>query len=276
MEYKKYTEIIDKILNAFEIPERFGRCYNDEKVEFDFIEYREKITEAISKITPITVCNGVSKMVIVPTEYPFVIKIPFNGYFSLDTESMPDFWESREDLSMAEISLFYEEASEKRHDWIETHLEEITYFEYFDGACDDNPSDYCLDELQKYEIVKKKNFAPIFAGTYYYTSKDGTNIYIQEKAVAYEDRDSATSQIKISRESLEKAKNIQDDSGFYVPSEWLATALECYGEKFVTKFFDYATKDEDELYLWDDMHNGNLGYRLDGTPCFIDFSGWRD
>lgn len=274
MEYKKYAEIIDKILNTFEIPEKFGQYYGDEKIEFDFTEYRNKITKAINKITPITICSGVSKMVIVPKKYPFVIKIPFNGFFSLDTESMPDFWGSRTSLTLEEMNLFYEEAAEKKDNWIKTHLKEITYFEPFEYACDDNPSDYCLDELQKYEIIKEKNFAPFFAGTYYYTSKDGTNIYIQEKAIAYEN--STTSQIKISRESLEKAKNIQDDSGFYVPSTWLATALECYGEKFVTKFFNYATEDEDELRLWEDMHNGNLGYRPDGTPCFIDFSGWRD
>lgn len=274
MEYKKYAEIIDKILNAFEIPEKFGQYYGNERIDFNFAEYSNKIKKAINKITPITICSGVSKMVIVPKKYPFVIKIPFNGSFLLDTESIPDFWQAREDLSMEEMNLFYEEAAEKRDNWIKTHLKEITYFEPFEYACDDDSSDYCLDELQKYEIIKEKNFAPFFAETYYYTSKDGTNIYIQEKAIAYEDK--TTSQIKISRESLEKAKNIQDNSGFYVPDPWLATALECYGEKFVTNFFNYATEDEDELRLWEDMHNGNLGYRLDGTPCFIDFSGWRD
>ena len=41
-------------------------------------------------------------------------------------------------------------------------------------------------------------------------------------------------------------------------------------------FTTISKEDEDELCLWEDMHNGNLGYRLDGTPCFIDFSGWRD
>ena len=50
MEYKKYAEIIDKILNAFEIPEKFGQYYGDEKIEFNFIEYSDKITKAINKL----------------------------------------------------------------------------------------------------------------------------------------------------------------------------------------------------------------------------------
>lgn len=274
MEYKKYTEIIDKILNSFEIPREFGRYYGDEKIDFDFDDFSNKITKIINKITPINICYGVSKMVIVPKKYPFVIKIPFNGYFSMDTSSMPNFYIRENSIPTNKISDFYREAAEKREDWIETHLEDIVYFESFECACEDNPSDYCLDELQKYQIVTEKSFSPFFAGTYYYTAKNGRNIYIQEKAIAY--CDSSTSQIKISKGTLEKAKKMQDDLYSDFPREWLATAIECYGETFVTEFLNYVSKDEDELYLWEDMHCGNLGYRLNGTPCIIDFSGWRD
>ena len=264
-----YKTIIDSILDSFTIPANFGTCENGE-IENIYYKHIKRLCKHISKkITPITIEHGVSKLVIIPRDYPFVIKIPFIGIFEVNDDLIPKFYDYEGHKNPDELAEFYNKQSKTKSKWMKQHYKEILSFYEFENACDEDCSDYCLDELQKYEKVANKDFSAFFAKTFWYCNKNGRNIYIQEKANPYS---SSRSTIIPSKKSAEKANKLSAD----FPKDWLAVAIECYGENIVESFLNYADIDEDDIEIYCDMHYGNFGYRPNGTPCLIDFSGWRD
>ena len=57
-------------------------------------------------------------------------------------------------------------------------------------------------------------------------------------------------------------------------TEWIAICLDKYGKSKVERFLYYC--ENIDLDILDDIHNGNYGYRTNGTPCIIDYSGYAD
>ena len=53
---------------------------------------------------------------------------------------------------------------------------------------------------------------------------------------------------------------------------WIANAIEKYGLEAYRKFVDFIYNQRPEVS--GDLHLGNVGYRLDGTPCILDYAGW--
>lgn len=272
-----YKDEIDTILNAFNIPENLGRGYFDfysnigkELEDYQLRNFIDDIVSDISAYTPISVRYGVSKLVIIPQNFPFVIKIPFNGCFYFNDSEMPDFGEKYSEKDFSTSKEYYDFITEKEEEWAVENFEESTFFEPFTEANKEFPEDYCFEEFQIYETVKDRGFSDFFANTIFYTEKDGRKIYIQEKACTYK----AGGKTSPSKKSLNKVQKLGIHS--YFGNSWIALAIDFYGEALVQKFLDYIEIDEDDIDVGNDMHNDNYGYRLDGSPCIIDFSGWRE
>lgn len=135
----KDVQIAREIALHLELPEQFGGSE-----DFDASEYEYQFQDFIEG--DFYVSCGVSKMVIVIDELPFVIKIPFNGRWEMD-------WENEDQL----------------------------YFCEFAEACDSDCTDYCLDELEKTLSIQDTEFAQFVPDMVDIGRFCGHEIYIQEK-----------------------------------------------------------------------------------------------
>ena len=238
-------KLVDDFLEAiFPLPKRFGiivgqRHYtsdDDEDTDMDGDLFCLK-TEIWGVDQSASVMYGVSKIVITsPNLNGVVIKIPFNGYFILD------------------------EITRENYIWYP--------FKYASGT---DCNDYCLTEFEKYQHLTMAKLNCFAAETEFYKEIDGVRIFLQEEVIP--ENDSCTIH-NPSKRSKDLADKWYDEDKFKIEPEWIANCLDKYGESKVENFLYYCTNiDEDILQ---DTHGGNYGYRKDGTPCLLDFSGYND
>ena len=233
---------LEKIKQAFynvKIPNEFGGNIEEEEYGWVFDWVEDNIIPLLDGTYEIE--HGVSKVVLVPAEGDYVIKIPFNGtYYSI-----------------------YDEDGD---------IEDEEWSEYY-NAPEECGWDYCAAEVEVYNMAKEHNVDCFFARTEFLCStKNYHPIYIQEKvktryAFAYD-------AIKPSEKSLKdyKEKYKKDYCGGVLRVDnWTALCLDKYGTDITKKFSDFLYDNPDVNC---DMHSGNYGFRLDKTPCLIDFSGW--
>lgn len=127
--------------------------------------------------------------------------------------------------------------------------------------------DYCAEEAAIYADAVKHGVAQFFAKTVYggMTNDGITPYYISERVCNFYDK---CDKCKIaSKDSLEKAKKAKSEICF----EWLAMAYEWYGEDAVNALLKFI-----ELEEIGDFHSGNVGFRADGSPVILDYSGFHE
>jgi hypothetical protein len=128
-------------------------------------------------------------------------------------------------------------------------------------------SDYCKIEKEIYEKANKASLAMFFTKVdLLCETKEGYPIYVAERVSSFYDEDYYDSS---SRDSREKANSIMEEAHTYINDEWAGVALEKYGEELFKKFLNFI--DDEDI---NDLHSGNIGFRKDGTPCLLDFSGY--
>lgn len=228
---------LDKMLKelADVIPENFGLYDNDDEVD----NYLDGVIYDIvsSYYTGVQLEHGVSKYVIITEALPFVIKIPFNGHWNDEVDENEDY--------------YFEE------------------FHYANDLCGDGShTDYCADELAKYELAESKHLNLFFAETSLYTIINEIPFYTQEKVHTYYNHNSSSTKAlsDISEEYSNKMEELN------LSSWWMAEAILRYGALIIDSFINFVQ----EYSLDEDMHTGNYGFRADGSPVLIDWSGWRD
>ena len=232
------TALIDKFLEAvFPLPEHFGMIDTPEG-DFLPVDY-EEFYNAVSSVDSEAIVNfGMTKIVIYsPSLNGVVIKIPFNGVF--------DIYDEEED------------------------------FRYFENAGASDTSDYCLAEYEKYKALYLQGLECFLARTMFYTKKDNVRVFLQEEIREYSSFDLKRKKIHASIESKELAKTIIHRSRkcpFH--REWLEDCIEVYGFEKVQDFMCYCENVDNEITQ--DMHSGNYGYRPNGLPAILDFSGYYD
>lgn len=128
-------------------------------------------------------------------------------------------------------------------------------------------TDYCYSEMDIYEEACQTGVEMFFAEvTPYRDIEHDRTIFMQDYVIPvnHDHSDRTTS-----ADSLEKAQN---EDRAVRDINWVANAIEKYGLEAYRKFvnFIYDTRPE----VSDDLHLGNVGYRLDGTPCILDYAGW--
>ena len=127
-----------RIVRDLEIPEQFGlRDYDNSEVEY-------AIAGQLPDCVKASVESGLSKVVIVPQNLPFVIKIPFNGQFLWDDE------------------------------------DEECFFPYHEARSDCS-YDYCARELELIERAEYFGWGFMVPHAEYLTQVCGRPVYIQEK-----------------------------------------------------------------------------------------------
>ena len=157
---KKDIENARWIMSNLELPEEFGGSE-----DFDAAEYEDKFSSCIQN--DFYISCGVSKMVIVFDDLPFVMKIPFSGRWEMD-------WEN----------------------------EDKFYFYPFGEACEEDGADYCLDELSKTISIQDEGFGFFVPDMAEIGICCGHNVYIQEKVKPLCD----CSKLQTTEDSLKRAK----------------------------------------------------------------------
>lgn len=228
--------LINKFLDAvFPLPEQFGATTTDEGDEFvDGIFIRD----AIKKVDPeAKLLWGMSKMVINSPKLDFVIKIPFNGYYS---------------------QTYYENEDNDELEWCD-------FYEAPTADC----WDYCYAEYEKFKDLKKRNLDSFVAETLFYKEMGDFRIFLQEKIIPSYDKS-----IKSSIKSRQIAKKWKQKEYYAMDLDWIARCIDCYGEKKTKKFLDYCIYED--MDILSDIHRGNYGYRnnITASPALLDFSGF--
>ena len=238
------------------------RFYNS----FDSIFYGK---ENQYNLDDYSLASGASKLVVICKDYDKVLKIPYNGYYSLDEDSFSCECDDEEYIKNCNYNCYECEFARERD--YEDRLE----WENFTMAPTENGWDYCEAELDRYNQAKEDGFEQFLAKTEYFgETQYGYPLYLQEKIPNIGD----SAPQNISKKSKDRAEELNkpEDAKYvwerktHFSTDWIAAAIEFYGEEITEKFLNYAH----EVGLDCDMHSNNYGYRADGSPVIIDFSGY--
>lgn len=192
--------------------------------------------------------EGATKLVIIPLNYNWVIKIPYNG-------------------------------TAERRIINGTVRDYADYFDY--GSIDTRHFwDYCYTESCLYQKARTKKIAEIFAKEIYIGDINGYPIYAQQKAEEYDAEICSHSELEITKEESEYLKSIlrnndTDDastgSSFTNSTyAWLVDVLIYYGRIFLDKVLFFIEKNGIS-----DLHSGNVGY-INNRPVIIDYSSFHE
>jgi len=205
--------------------------------EFGSDEYNEA-TPAIKAVMEqlpldeVYVDWGATQFVIINHEADRVAKIPFSGEF-IDCENDEREWQ--------EFSPY------------NTNYSYLTY--------------------ELYQQAKNWEIIDLFAETEFFgTTKNGVEIYLQEKVKSYYDGNSRSHSSEASKKKYRELINGKFSSAQSLfPEDWLTAVIEWYGIDLTKDFLLFC--EENNL---DDFHTGNIGWREDGTPCVLDWAGFNE
>ena len=134
-------------------------------------------------------------------------------------------------------------------------------------------TDYCATEAAVYADAVALGVEKFFASMKYRgTAKGGTPIYLAERVYTYYDNGAVRERTdSFSKRSQEIADEMKDNYNIRIHREWLARAIEYYGEDAVNDLLAFI-----ELEGINDFHTENIGFREDGSPVILDYSGYRE
>ena len=233
-------EKIKQVFYNVKIPNEFGGNIEEEEYGWVFDWLETNIIPYLDE--EYDIAHGVSKIVLIPAEGDYVIKIPFNGTYDC----------------------IYDENGD---------VEDEEWREYY-NAPEDCGWDYCAVEVEVYNKAKQHNVDCFFARTEFLCStKNYHPIYIQEKVKTR--YSFAHDVIKPSEKSLndykEKYSKNYGSRGVLGDANWFSLCLDRYGAELIKNFVEFL----DEVpFINRDMHGENYGFRLNKAPCIIDFSDW--
>lgn len=215
---------------------------NLENAEEDNFSSEEAINSIINIPDGWEYDYGVSKLVLIPDEYNFVVKIPFSCMSWTDYDE-----DDNEEDKIAEFQrAYYIESGE--YGW-----------------------DYCRAEAEFYEAAKVHRVEKFFAPTIYIGDIKGWPIYIQDKCLIFEESNSRYSHSQEdrcrSREKLDSMKIASER----VPIDFIVDMFKDYPDEEVADVFNFI---EDARIT--DLHGHNCGYNKDGLVVFTDYSGYDD
>ena len=237
----KDREIINSVINEF-----FSMVGEDWNF---YIDYESSYLEELVNCIPgCSLYIGATKMVIVIDNCDFVIKIPFYGQQTYDSNS-----------------------------------DEYVYEDFLHANNGYNNWDYCLTETNIYNMAIKEGVEEFFPETYEY--QEGYSIfppvYIQKKMMLWEDSgyeyeseqekyDAIVTIEKTFHSIFSFCGNTYDHIPPYI---FIYICLSYYGEDETLKLLYFIKRHNDII---NDLHGNNIGVRNDGSPIIFDFSGFRE
>lgn len=148
--------------------------------------------------------------------------------------------------------------------------EEDNYWTPFEYASGSDPADYCLAEFEKYQELKRYKLNCFVAKTILYKKIKNIRIFIQEWVTTEQDTENNP---PASPRSQKLAKQWFKEKRLHISNlNWVANCIDIYGESKMKHFLDYCNNIDSDIIQ--DFHRGNYGYRLNGTPCILDYSGF--
>ena len=199
----------------------------------------------INKVPSFDWSTGATKLVIIPEERDYVIKIPFSGEYNHE----------------------YEEEEEGYGEFYCDNQ----YMDYT-GAASEYGNDYCEAEEGYYQAALIDGWKDAFLPIEKIGEWHNYPIYIQPKAEMLGDE---LSQRKYSSEESRKEilsrREGEDKYIFYnLPITWMASMLETYGSFEKVKELEWYLEEQ----AISDLHCGNIGF-YNGHAVIIDYGGWR-
>lgn len=234
---KEQQDYLEAILDDVYFPECFGAYEDSDELDCDY-----DILVSIDNDNFYSL-HGASKYILLNDDFSFVIKVPFNGY-----------WEQN----------YCEETDEYSRDYS---------FIDFEGSHFSPHNDYCAAETIIYDIMCEYAFDVFFAETKFFKNIDETPIYIQEKVIPYSsDKSKSFRSIKTSK----LAEKLANRRYISFPEAWIEAAICHYGKELTEAFIVYLSSDDDVAeVIREDLHLSNFGYRENGEPCILDYSGYN-
>ena len=226
-----------KLFEKTEFPEFLGEDNAEE-----FIKNKTHFPETFK----FTWNMGASKLVILPNDVDFVIKIPFNGQYrghGIDCET-------------GEITS-------------EGGWEHFTSEEYYSPEGMEFDGNYCGREVDISNLAWEEDLDECFALTECIGKCNEYYIYKQTKATCIlsdiedEKRDSLTNEKKESIRSKCRELNV-----YCFNLLWINDFLSFFGEEILKQLSDFL-----EAHNINDLHNSNIGY-IGNRPVLIDYSGF--
>lgn len=187
--------------------------------------------------------TGASKLVIIPGDKDFVIKIPFDGHYTDCTD------EEDECYTFHPFNLYKGGWQGNDHCAIEERIslraEGSPFEDFILPVClHKEASDYAM-----------------------------WPIYIQPKAITFIDTEYQDDEgLSPSRESTKSVNRMKSDGVLYsrLPTDWLALCLDILeNEETLKELIDFF----EEIGANQDLHNANIGY-YEGQPVLIDYAGY--
>ena len=251
-------ELVNAVFDMIPEDYQFGPvCGNDQTpTNFEMIYDEVKSVDADAELH-----YGISKLVIIsPHLGDYVIKVPFNGMY----EENYDYGCSKEDGCDYSCRCCCD-------------CEHGVKPDYKDYWCDysnaDSPTgwNYCDAEWQKYKNLRKIGLDCFVAKIYPFIEIGDFKCFIQEVATAENDADGNETS-RVTAISRKKAESLNSEFHYGLNEDWLGLCVEIFGANKVRRFMKYVEEKDPEIL--NDMHDGNYGYRPNGTPCILDFASF--
>lgn len=149
---------------------------------------------------------GASKCVIISDDLPYVIKIPFNGFWD---------WEEKQDIP------------------------------FFGAACDDG-WDYCEAEENRFHLAEEFHFQKYLAKTeFVHITKNGIRIYTQPKCISGLRRiKPGTLKFYKTIESKYQENRKEKTTIPIYDINWVITFVNLYGYEELERFFDFLIEND--------------------------------
>ena len=181
--------------------------------------------------------SGVSKVAIIPKEKNYVIKIPYYGKY-------------RKSNGIKCFDPYFSSISKS--------------------------SDYCKSEEIIYNKAKANGLDTFFAEIEQIGKIKSIPIYVQRKAVIFEDvyypeddeeENLNEHEISIFKTITTKYSDLVEDE--YLPLSWMKDFICSYGELAFDKLYNFLSDNNIQ-----DLHSENIGY-ISERPVLVDFSGFE-
>lgn len=240
MNKKLLSEIKDKF-SCLELDSPFATTEMGES-NFDIKSYFFRIfyPYGISEVK-----IGASKVVLFFKKAGFVIKIPFEGYYSYD----------------------------KWDDTAEQDENDYTTWSFYEYTSVQN-GNYIEEEIRLYDdTIKKAGFSHLFAKNKFLCEcANGIPIYYQEEMICADDMDYHEISKKDTRrlDSIFKRKSSWNSYLNYLPKTFILETIKLFGEDYTIRFCNFLDNNID------DLRSANVGFRKNGMPVVLDYAGFYD
>ena len=212
----------------------------------------------------VAIASGASKLVIIPKDEDFVLKIPFLGRYSEE-------WIRNEDYTLDERDPDY--------DWDEAGHYETIFSPFVSAAVreGDDIWDYCAAETTIYELAIEEGLENYFAAEYLLGFIENMPVYVQDKVCPCEDAaiDPYRSLNSKDNETYRHYLSQSSPSENRFPPTWSMQFIKIYGEDELTRLIEFLNAHR----INTDWHAGNLAYIEDDPsfpiPILLDYSNYN-